>query len=356
MSSYHLMATFAPGFETCISSVLFRSVPDAKNLRVFSGMILFTTDQIPLTLLDAGFFNNIFLIAKEWNSPSISFTDMINSSIQKNCLVPFKTAVSNVIHSSFRVRFSKANQFTKVDRSLVERSELFISKSLDLKTDRLSSGTEFWFLIRNEGLSFFMIRLTQRDVSLNELHQGELRPETAFLLVAYSSPHVSDLVVLDPFAGYGSIPEQMHLLLPNARIYVSDSDETMVEGLIKRFEGNKNIETHLSDARNLSFITTGSVNLVVTDPPWGVWKSETYSQDSSIVDLYSGFLSELDRILSFHGRACILTGAKREFEEAVSLSSSFAHNIGNKGNNEKPGFRTDILVNGKKTAVFLINR
>lgn len=353
MIEHNFIATFAPGFEPCISDVLLRSVPEALNLRVFSGMIVFSSYRIPSVLLNAGVFNNIFLILKEWNSPSISFADMVNSSIKKDCLNVYKSLVSELIQTNFRVRFSHANQFTKVDRVLMQRSEQYISKSIGLLVDRLSSGNEFWFLIRNEGFSFFMLRLTQRDVSLNELHQGELRPEIAMLLVAYASPKSTDVIVVDPFAGYGSIPEQLSQFLPQSLVYASDSNAEMVTFFKKRFRENPRIVSNHSDARNLDFIPSGSVNLVVTDPPWGNWNSETYTQKCSIVDLYEEFLKELARILADNGRACILTGAKREFEDAVAHSASFSHSLSIVG---KPSFRTDVLVNGKKAAVFLIHK
>jgi 23S rRNA G2445 N2-methylase RlmL len=104
------------------------------------------------------------------------------------------------------------------------------------------------------------------------------------------------------------------------------------------------------DALGLSHIADASVDLVVTDPPWGFWDGDAYRGERSIDALYRGMLAEFSRILRVGGRAFVLTGAKGEFESAARASAAFAPCV------DAERFRTDILVNGKKSAVYALKK
>ena len=117
-----------------------------------------------------------------------------------------------------------------------------------------------------------------------------------------------------------------------------------------RFSGNSAVSVRRADALYLSHIESASIDLIVTDPPWGFWDGDVYAGANSISSLYTKMLEEFYRVLSGRGRAIVLTGAKKEFEEAVSQSKGFVHCT------QAKGYRTDILVNGKKSAIFCLMR
>jgi len=356
MLSRKYLATFAPGFEIAVGDLLERTLPDCVNLVLSSGMALFSHSADIETVTSLAFFNNVFLILREWNTAASPFHDLVKSSAGKSDLAAYKeplVALATLASSgggSFRVRFSKENQFTSVDKSLMEFSEQFISRVTGLRADRMEPGIEFWYIIRREGRSFFAARLTKKTSTEKYLAKGELRPEIAQLLAGIARIGDDDRVLLDPFAGYGAIPEQLSILRHDAIIHASDIDPNLTASLANRFSLKKNVSVHTGDALHLEWLEDASVDLVVTDPPWGFWDDDAYKGERSIERLYDGMLKEFDRVLTPGGRAFVLTGAKREFAEAVGNSAAFRPSAA------KEHFRTDILVNGKKSAVFALAR
>ena len=111
------------------------------------------------------------------------------------------------------------------------------------------------------------------------------------------------------------------MLHENAIVHASDIDPNLTASLSRRFSRKKNVTVHTGDALRLDWLDDGSVDLVVTDPPWGFWDDDAYKGERSIERLYAGMLKEFDRVLSPNGRAFVLTGAKREFAEAVENSA-----------------------------------
>jgi len=356
MQSRKYLATFAPGFEGAVGDLLERTLPGCVNLVLSSGMALFSHFADIGTVSSLAFFNNVFLILREWDTTTSPFHDLVKSSAGKSDLGAYReplVALASFASSgsgSFRVRFSKENQFTSVDKKVMDFSEQFISRVTGLRADRMEPGIEFWYIIRREGRSFFAARLTKKASTEKYLAQGELRPEIAQLLAGMARLGDSDRVLLDPFAGHGAIPEQLSILQPDAVIHASDIDPNLTSELARRFSLCKNVTVHTGDALRLEWLEDASVDLVITDPPWGFWDDDAYKGERSIERLYAGMLDEFDRVLSPNGRAFVLTGAKREFAEAVEKSAAFAPSAG------KEHFRTDILVNGKKSAVFALAR
>ncbi len=351
MNDHRFAATFAPGFEDTVGRLLKQSLPSAADIAVSSGLLFFSSDAPIDSAASLAFCNNVFLLIREWATNAHSFDVLVRESAK----TPLPEGVSDDLRSlsggTFRVRFSKENQFCSVDKSVMENAERHIAARTALLPDRLDPGIEFWYIIRREGFSLFTARLTKKQSTEKYLKQGELRPEIVQLVVGLARLSPADRILLDPFAGYGSIPAQLALVRRDAVIYASDIDEARVADLSARFGSERRISVHRGDACSLSFLAAGSVDLAVTDPPWGFWEGDAYAAADGIAGLYARMLCEFDRVLrADRGRAVVLTGAKREFEEAVRLSPAFGHCAA------RSGFRTDILVNGKKSAVFLIAR
>lgn len=343
------MATFAPGFESVIGGILSETAPAARIEATQSGMILFSLAGNPAAAVNAPVFNNVFLVVRDWKKHDMTFPAMVNTIVRSDSLARIAAFVRSFRHKSFRVRFSKENQFVSVDKKLVESAERHIASVTGMLPDRVNPACEFWFIIRREAFSCFSFRLTKKQSTEKYLRQGELRPELVQLIVALSAPGPEDSVFADPFAGYGSIPSR---ILANRKgqactVYVSDSDPRRVADLQSRFSGSPGVVVRKADARDLSFIADASVHRIITDPPWGEWEQSSPGS-GGLARLYEGMLDSFARILAPGGRVCVLSSAKREMEEAVAKNPVFGTCA------VTPGFRTDILVNGKKSAVFAL--
>lgn len=332
-----------------MEALLPECLPGVGAVRVFPGMVRFAYAGPPADVASVPFFNNVFFVFRDWETSSIPFPSLVKKTSGNDTFPESWSRVQSRAVRTFRVRFSASNQFCSVDRQVMAAAESLVSSATGLTPDRLTPDAEFWYLTRSEGYSCLAYRLPGRPSSTKDLRQGELRPEIARLLVALAGIPSSPAVLLDPFAGYGSIPEVLARRYPSATVHACDIDPERQADLRARFGSLSRVVLHPCGIEELTGLEDGSVDAVVTDPPWGQWEGERYSGERSVPILYRRMLGFFARLLRPGGRLCVLTGAKREFEEAVAESAVFADASG------KPGFRTDILVNGKKCAAFILD-
>ena len=71
---------------------------------------------------------------------------------------------------SFRVRFSKENQFCKVDKNVARNAENVVIQNSKLSIDRLNPTTEIWYVIRRENFSFCGQLLSKREFTEKNLN------------------------------------------------------------------------------------------------------------------------------------------------------------------------------------------
>ncbi len=362
---FQLAAVFSPGFEKVIPQVLNDVLPDAYNMQVSSGFVRFCTDKNPFRAVNADFLNNSFLVLREWNAAgknqknnqpakttaatAPAFEVMANKIRIPDNLIP---EIQKQHYKTFRLRFSAANVFTSVNKNIMTNVERQISQQTGMRPDRLGGDTEFWFLTRTEGYACFALRMTKKQSTEKYLEKGELRPEFVTLLAAFADPegmlkNAKNPVILDPFAGHGGIVKQLRQMYPKATVLASEIDSELSKKL-------KNCTC--CDATNLSHIQDNAVDCVITDPPWGFWQGDL-RDDRKLRFLYDDMLKEMFRVTKPDSSVCILTAAKEVFEAAFE-KSPFAEKVRQeKGQNVSGSdIRNDVLVNGKKAAVYVFNR
>jgi hypothetical protein len=135
--------------------------------------------------------------------------------------------------------------------------------------------------------------------------RGALSPELSTLLVAASEPASHD-VFLDPFAGSGALVA-VRLRSPTHRVVYNDPHPP--RRLPATLAGRGRLVLHTEDALSLPSIRAGSVNAIVTDPPWG-------EHDRNLGD-YAAFAAALSasfaRVLRpATGRAVVLVTRRHE--------------------------------------------
>lgn len=209
------------------------------------------------------------------------------------------------LDESFRVRYSANNQFVAMDKNLTRQIEIKITKETHGKIERLNPQTEYWFLLRRENIGFFCRLLSKRKKTEKNLHKGELRPELAYLL-CNTVPVQSKHVIMDPFAGYGAIPNQIIKHFSFQKLYISDIDKSKIENLKKRRWNLKNsIDIASRDALNMADIRDNSIDIIITDPPWGI-----FDNIGDINLFYYRMIDEFCRVLKVDGKLVILTARK----------------------------------------------
>ncbi|MDI9497148.1 MAG: methyltransferase [Bacillota bacterium] len=313
------LASFMSGIEPLVGSLLPRVLPGARLRHIEPGYVLFDYAGAEAELVTVPLFNNLFRLLYEGRA------------------LPFERLVEEVgrrrlshgqVEGTFRLRFQHEGRLTRVAPETMARAERIVAEATGARPDRVNPDTEFWYITRRSGAAWYGRRLARQRRTERDLAPGELRPELAWLLVALARPRAGE-VLLDPFAGSGAIGRAA-ADFAFKRMYLSDMDAARVDSWPQeaRFVGM------VADARRLEAIPDGSVDAIVTDPPWGLYEA------IDVAGLYRDFVAEAGRVLRDRGRLILLSGAVAQWQQAA----------------EAEGFqiagRWDILVNGRQAAIF----
>lgn len=325
------VSTFTTGFQKVVEKNLPEIVSGCKILNIYDGIVHYKFNGNSHDLEKVVYFNNTFFVIKSWNNFCGNFSTMVNDFCNENKYLL-------ISKGSFRTRFVRENQFEKIDKKLVIKVEENVLKRSKLKIDRVSPSTEIWFNIRREGFAFCGQLISKREFTEKNLNKGELRPELAYLMCCFAELKEND-VIAEPFCGYGSIPIQLVKKFHFLHLYVSDIDEEKITALKekKQFKQNDFVSVEVQDAFSLKQIKDNSVDVIISDPPWG------FFEDVGDISLfYDKMFCSFKRILKNDGKMIILSARKDELEYAAEK------------NNYKIIEKVDTLVNGKKACVYMI--
>ena len=323
------ISSFITGFQHVVEKNLPQILAGVKILHVFDGLVHYQYAGDSHNLDKIIYFNNTFFVLKTMKGKGLNFPSLVGavSSEKKYYLINKGT---------FRVRFQNENQFVKVDKNISKKAEETVLHNSKLHLDRLSPTTEIWYSIRREGFAFCGQLISKREFTEKNLNKGELRPEIAYLICCYADLNQDD-VVAEPFCGYGSIPVQLIKKFRFQKLFASDIDKEKISISMqkKQLKDNPQIELSVNDAFVLPQIIDRSVDVVITDPPWGY-----FEQIDDIGEFYKKMFTSFKRILKENGRMIILSARKDEIEKAalemnVQILSSL-----------------HTLVNGKKASLY----
>lgn len=334
MSSY--FSTFTVGFEDLIEDILGNYLKNLNITLLADGLVVYETSSKIDDIKKLRFLNNSFVLLKEFeNVDENSSTKILKSLIQDKTLTETLNKHFAQKRLKFRIRTTYKNQLIAVNKDFMKNLEDKISlSSKNLKADRNLPDIELMINIRTEGFALAGMQFTKRPNYEKILEKGQLAPELAYIMCLLSDPNKND-VFLDPFAGYGSIPNQ-RFLFPHKFIIANELDKKTRSKLKQNLHPNIKIEGQ--DALNLNMLKENSVDKIVTDPPWGV-----YEKILSVPRFYEQMLKEFNRILKPNGTIVILTAQKEIMDELLAKQKNFDIN---------EEFST--LVSGKKAEVYKI--
>ncbi|MCR4736059.1 MAG: methyltransferase [Treponema sp.] len=322
------ISTFITGFQDVVSKDLQHRFPKIKVLNLFDGLIHYKFDGDSRQLSKVIYFNNTYYVLKTAKGKGLSFQNLVSS-------VASEKKYYLINKGSFRVRFVKENQFQKVDKNLSKKAEECVLRNSKLVIDRLSPTTEIWYSIRRENFAFCGQLISTRQFTEKNLNKGQLRPEFAYLMCAFAGLK-NDEVIIDPFAGYGAIPNQVPAFCKPSALYVSDISSEQVEIIEKLAALKKDyVRIFCGNAFELSDYNIEAVDSVITDPPWGF-----YEDIGDISDFYKKMFDSFKMILKSDGKMTLLTARAENLEEAAACKKV------------KILARLNTLVNGKKASLF----
>jgi tRNA (guanine6-N2)-methyltransferase len=336
-------STFITGFEDIIEAALRRHLKNVVIENVFDGGIVYSSHSLPDQVAGLRFFNNSFIL---YQSSRIHSDDPIReimlAILRKPNLGNYVAKSFPFQRATFRIVASKENQLVAMDHTLMRDIEACLAKSTRLSINRSRPDYEFWLMSRSEGYGLFCLRITRHRDYAKVLERGELRPELAHILCLISEPSSSD-VFLDPFCGSGAIPIERARSFPYKSIIAGDIDGEVVEKLKRRIRRDRvSIDASVIDARSLSFLEPETVDRIVTDPPWGLFKAE----GSEVMLLYRDTLNAFCRVVKMGGIIVIIVSNKQLFDEVAVEHNDCLSIIR----------RFDTLVSGKKARVYKLMR
>jgi len=354
-------ATFIPGLQNFIAEVIKERLADVAIHKLLDGAVLFETET-SYDKLNFFCFNNIFAVVSVMDGAECSnaLEKHIRAVINKGGVSTQEISRAEEIIANngkdfrtFRIVVSNENKPAAIDEKLRLEAERYISRISNLKVNRSLPDTEFWFLYRKEdcpqggpqggsqGLSqgrnfvVFMKRLTLRPSWERTLHKGELPPPLAWALCRLAGLIHSD-AVLDPFCGYGSIPDAALKHFHITKFIACDNNREAAVYTAARFKKRKSGEfvLHQTDFFRLpSLVAEKSIDAIVTDPPWGKYREINDSR------FHEKMFEIFEKLLKEGGRAIVLHANDDSLLEAVPACFKLESRI-------------PILLSGKKAVIF----
>jgi len=323
---YTYLSTFLPGTALIVEQALSASIKDVEIDLTLNGAIVYQTETNFQNLINLDFFNNTFVLLKKFEvKKDYDIFDTMLMWCNTHDLSNINAFTKKLGVHTFRLRLVKANEFIRYDVRKISFTEDKIAKDLRLKTNRLLPESEVWLMERSEGFGFVLFRITNEPKNSQKL-PGQLKPELASMMCIYSEPSLND-VVLDPFAGYGTILTE-RIKFPFKKVIGLDKEGRINANIIVEISKEDLFENTLEKE---------SITKIITDPPWG-----EFDTTIDIPYFYSHMFKEFKRILEPNGMIVLLVS--RDIDITYYLQENCFVIID----------QLDILVSGKKATLYKI--
>jgi len=302
-TTFRYLATFPAGTYPIIARQLKKfGVGELGIASHDDSSVTFTSNLRHERLIELRFFTNVFLIFE-------------------GKLGKYKKAIKG---NAYRLGALTEGMPSEIPAERRRSIQTVIQKEFSLHPQSHGATNDF-FLLSRGGQEMLSLRLSRAKHKRQELPKGALRPEVAHILLLAAGIRAKD-TLLDPFAGSGSIATEAQRGFGVRTVLAFDAEPQ--QPFIKA-----------GDATNLDAVNTGTVDRIVTDPPWG-----QYQGYGSLANVYAQFLAEAKRVLKPRGIMVILVGdipEKGVFLQADGFELLKQHSV---------------LISGKKAAVIKLQK
>ncbi|WP_188894187.1 TRM11 family SAM-dependent methyltransferase [Microlunatus endophyticus] len=238
----------------------------------------------------------------------------------------------------YRLMFSEDGKLTGVPGNARARLEAAVSRATAGRLQPRGGGDEYWTIGRRDLDEILFCRRLPRP-KRPETPKGGLAPDVATLIVNAIGRSRPGDVVLDPFAGSGALIAA-RIQQPFREAICSDLG--FADGsvrLLPQLARRKDVRALSDDARTLTSLPDDTIDVVVTDPPWG----EFDQQDSPPSELVAAALGGIRRVLRDNGSLAMLVARRLAGEVAAEWTGS--------GFAIKKSY--DLLINGHPATLFV---
>ncbi len=320
-------STCPAGLEEACKRLAAAKVPGFSAKAVYSGAILYSarTDRPEC----AGFTTTYIQIARIDKCSSVLHGARM-FLVDRKALGEAERTMRDYSFESFRVMFSEQNKLVSVEKEY----RMAYEQAIRVRSNRETPDTELTILRRSNGNALMLLRLTRPA----HVKKGELSPSVAACMAYLTRPEEGGSF-MDPFSGSGAIGVARMAIGKTKRIFLSDIDSATVTKLRKRIPGRAEIE-QLDALKLTERFDGGEFTEIACDPPWGLYRP----LDMDATEFNKKLLENLEYVLAPYGTCVVLTAMKTEFAAAAKKSGLDVVE------------RFDILVNGKKAAIFVMRK
>ena len=321
-------STFISGFQDVIREHLPTVVRDAQIRRCDDGIILYDSALPAAHIAALRFFNNTFAVLAQYDIVGKDPLQRLATHVRGDDAWLEKLRSSFPKARTYTLRSSVENHMAALHPIARQKLERMLGDT-GMKQGGANADIDLWLMTRREGYGFLGVRITRQEA---ELAKGELRPELAHLLCVVSGPSPSDRF-LDPFCGSGAIAIERLRAFPATDVWAGDNDRALVRLLCERV--SKRLHVEVMDALNLTQFADASIDVIVTDPPWGHFAASTN---------LAAMLDEFAHVVRPGGRIVLLLARDAELE----------HHLAGLPLTQRR--RLDVLVSGRKASVHVLER
>ncbi|QDP96827.1 hypothetical protein FOE78_13720 [Microlunatus elymi] len=205
----------------------------------------------------------------------------------------------------FRLMFSEDGQLVGVPGGSRTRLESAIGRATGGRFQARGGGDEYWTIARRDLDEVLFCRRIPAP-RRRQPAKGGLAPDVAELIVNAAGRSRPGDVVLDPFAGTGALIRARTQKPFREAICVDLGYRTGSVQLLPELARDKGVRRLAEDARTLPSLPDDSVDLVLTDPPWGEFEQDPAAAAALIADA----LFSIGRVLRPGGRLAMLVARR----------------------------------------------
>lgn len=317
-----------------MANALASQYPDLRILYADDSAMLFDTASPPDRVATLAFAKNVFRVISSIDRGGLDASVMRLSREVGGVPFPRPTERGNGFRLMFHIDGSLASAAprgkTALEHAIAVRTNQYV--------ERRGSCQEYWVIGRTELPELLLAARLPRPRRVPG-KRGALSHELSAILVAAAGPTPRD-IFLDPFGGSGSLV-LARLELPVRKVWYSDTDlATYRPGFDRKLVGNDRVRLLDEDALDLPSIADGSIDVIVTDPPWGEYEELSLPYGEFAEGVATSFSRVLHpargryALLVNRGNAPVLSQAL----DAAGLAPDDAH---------------EILVNGHPATAFV---
>jgi len=227
-----------------------------------SAMVLETRSP-PLKVAAVPFIKNAFVLITETGRGDLDKGVMQLGRVAEKRQFPQIPGAAG----RFRVMVHVDGALAPISPRAKSAIEHTITTRTGARVEPRGSCQEYW-IVGRQGLKDLLLCARLPRTQKPTKAKGAISHELSAMLVAASRPTPQD-VFLDPFAGSGSFASA-RLEQPVRQVWYSDVDLGQYRrDLGPHLTGNKRVRLLAEDALTLPSIDDGSIDVIVTDPPWG---------------------------------------------------------------------------------------